>query len=144
MHLDKLKSYILEPLWGGNAWATTVETYKKLDYIIDYGIGGLTDFSYAQASMKDMSKWPFEDYLKIYMKPIWPWIEKAHKVLVGGDVIRGGMYHFRHEHYFDYGPVITHYDLNSWSYPEDFERAENFSLRIKNEDMRRYFLETFK
>jgi hypothetical protein len=42
-----MKSTFLELLWGGNAWAIGVDTYKKIDYIMDYGIGGMCDFAFA-------------------------------------------------------------------------------------------------
>jgi hypothetical protein len=72
-----------------------------------------------------------------------PWIDKAHEVLKGGEVIRGQMYHFMHEHPFDYSKVIGYYMGNTWKYPDYFERGEDFSLKIINKDRKKFFLDAF-
>jgi hypothetical protein len=71
------------------------------------------------------------------------WIKVVHKYLRGGDVIRGDVLHFKHEHPFSYPFVLEKYIKEPWYYERDFKRDANFSLIMVNEDMRKFFKEHY-
>jgi hypothetical protein len=68
-YLDGLWGIVDDPnIWGGNAWGMRVEKWREMGAILDWGIGGMCDFAFAQATMKDMKKWKYGQSVESYYK----------------------------------------------------------------------------
>jgi len=127
--------------FAGNAWGIRKEKYKELDYILDTCIAGGCDYSLCYSLLKHTDDWPggFSKFPH-YFNELKPWILKAHDVLEESfAVIRGKLFHIEHPHLFDYFGIQTKIGHCCFSIKDDLVRDENYTLHIKNPQVKEYF-----
>ena len=127
-----LNRYIFPPtnMWNGNAVGIRREIYEGIEYILDECIAGCCDCAFNVAGMKD--HWDRVDRFPNYAKQLNPWIEKASRVFDGKvAIVRGRMYHFHHDHFFNWERYLNGLGFGNYDLANDLERDNNFTLHIK-------------
>ncbi len=81
------------------------------------------------------------DIYGFYGKQLMPWVEKAKKVMGGENgVVRGRVYHFYHEYFFDWGKYLRSLTYTNVNLTKELYRDENFTLHISpNSQLSRIF-----
>jgi len=127
--------------FAGNAWGIRKDMYKKLDYILDTCIAGGCDYSLCYSLLKSTDDWPggFRNF-PYYFEQLKPWIHEAHDVLQESyGNVRGILYHKDHTHLFDYFGIQNRFAHGGLNIQEDLYRDENYTLHLKNEQLKKYF-----
>ncbi len=127
--------------FAGNAWGIRKDVYLKLGYILDTCIAGGCDYSLCYSLLKSTDDWPggFRNF-PYYFEQLKPWIHEAHDVLKESyGNVRGVLFHRDHSHLFDYFGIQNRFAHGGLKIEEDLYRDENFTLHLKNEQLKKFF-----
>jgi len=126
-------------MWNGNAVGVRREIYDQIGYVVDECIAGCCDCAFNYATM--MTYWDRMDIYGFYGKQLMPWVENARKYMGGENgVVRGRVYHFYHEYFFDWGKYLRSLTYTNVNLTKELYRDENFTLHISpNSQLSRIF-----